>query len=74
MLFIIGQNPQEVASKAFISLYSSGSAMDPELLAEDCATILIKPEHKFKNWVTIKNNNFYCTEEYKKFSHMLIPI
>lgn len=73
MLHIIGQNPHEVASKALIDLYSTGSAMDPELLAEDSATILIKRGNESKNWVSIKNQSFCCTEAYKEFSPYVDP-
>lgn len=68
MLHIIGQNPYEVASKALVDLYSTGSTMDPELLAEDSAAVLIKRSNGFKNWVTIKDRGFCCTEAYKEFS------
>lgn len=73
MLHIIGQNPHEVASKVLIDLYSTGSAMDPELLAEDSAAVLIKRSNGFKNWVTIKDRGFCCTEEYKEFSPYVDP-
>lgn len=73
MLHIIGQDPYEVASKALIDLCSTGSAMDPELLAEDSAAVLIKRSDEFENWVHIEDRSFCCTEAYKEFSPYVDP-
>lgn len=73
MLFTEGNSPFEVASKVLINLYSSGSALDPELIAEDSAVIVIKQNNNLKNWVNIKNGIFDCTDEYKSFSPFVDP-
>lgn len=73
MINISGKNVLEISREAFITLYdSSDIPSDPELFKEDVALIHIESKEA-ENWVGVENNEFKCSDAYKKYSPFVDP-